>query len=228
MAVPTGAEPGGPTPGCQQPCPVLRSPCWGRDQDSQSWSSQDSGLATLEISPPAGSVPRRAASPATLPLDEDPSEGICRPSTVLRDVPPSLRPRCRGPRASGGGLWSRSDDISSVSSVSTELSASIEDTLDATVSSSSSAIVTLETDDSGPVHFSGSPGGVWSQPRPCPPPQGVDHRQKTGGPPAGFFIRWVIQNQERSHLGSLLLPGLRLTTGLALDWPELSFKLTLG
>lgn len=210
MAVPGGAESRGLAPRCQQPRPVLSSPCWGRDQDSQSSSSQDSGLATLEISPPGGAVPRRAASPATLPLDDGPSDGVPRSSTFPRCGQPSFRLHCPSFRASGGGgslsavggLLTRSDDISvcSVSSMSTELSLSNEDMLDVTISSSSSAIVTLETDDSGPSHFSdvmlsSSLGGrgVWSLLRPRPPSdvtqQEVDGRQTKAGPLAGFFSR---------------------------------------
>ncbi|CAF89700.1 unnamed protein product, partial [Tetraodon nigroviridis] len=127
------------------------------------------------------------------PLDEDASQGVRRSSTFPRDVPPPLRlhpPSLRAPGA--GGLLSRSDGVSvgSVSSMSTELSLSNEDALDVTVSSSSSAIVTLETDDGGPAHFSGSlaGGGLWGPLGPSQQ-QEVDHRQKTAGPLAGFFSR---------------------------------------
>lgn len=218
MAVAVGgaiAEPGSAesplsAPRCQQPRPVFSRPCPERDQDSQSSSSQDSGLATLEISPPEAAVSCRAGSPATLPLDEDLSDAVHRSSTFPRCGYPSFRlysPGCRASSSGGsltaaGGLLNRSDDISvcSVSSMSTEMSVSNEDILDFTVSSSSSAIVTLETDDSGTSHFSGvtlssslGRGGVWSPLKPRPPfdvtqPE-VDNRQKKGGPLAGFFSR---------------------------------------
>lgn len=205
MTAPSGA---GSAPPCQQPHPVLSPASWTRDQDSQSSSSQDSGLATLEISPPGGALPRRAGSPATLPLDEDPCDSARRSSTFPRCGPPSYRLSSRGSRASGGGLsaagglLNRSDDLSvcSVSSMSTEMSLSNEDILDFTVSSSSSAIVTLETDDSGNAHFSdvtqsSSPGrgGGWSPLRSCPPSdvtqQEADGSPNKGGPLAGFLSR---------------------------------------
>lgn len=151
----------------------------------------------------------RAGSPATLPLDEDPADAVHRSSTFPRCGYPSFRlysPSCRASGGGGltaaGGLLNRSDDISvcSVSSMSTEMSVSNEDILDFTVSSSSSAIVTMETDDSGTSHFSdvtlsSSPGlGVgWASLRPRPPfdvtQAEVEDRQKKGGPLAGFFSR---------------------------------------
>lgn len=193
-----GATPAiGPAPCCPQPRPV----CCGRDLDRRSWSSQDSGLATLEISPP-GAAPGRAASPATLALDED---GVRRSSTFPRCAQPSPRPSSPGASGglrAGGAPLHRSDDLSAcrVSSVSTDRSASNEDMLDVTVSSSSSAIVTLETDHSGNAHFSevglsSPPGGgaPWCPPGPRPPSdvtrQEVDGRQKKAGPLAGFFSR---------------------------------------
>uniref|UniRef100_A0A7N6F5G9 Rab-GAP TBC domain-containing protein n=1 Tax=Anabas testudineus TaxID=64144 RepID=A0A7N6F5G9_ANATE len=131
------------------------------EQDSHSLTSQDSGIPTLEINPPEPilhSHPRPGDaglildsthdSPATLPLNDDPSDGnaIRKSSTFPRSGYDSIRLF----------ILNRSDDISvcSVSSMSTELSVSNEDILDFTVTSDSSAIVTLETDDSGTAHFS--------------------------------------------------------------------------
>uniref|UniRef100_A0A7N6FDB9 Rab-GAP TBC domain-containing protein n=1 Tax=Anabas testudineus TaxID=64144 RepID=A0A7N6FDB9_ANATE len=138
---------------------------------------KDSGIPTLEINPPEPilhSHPRPGDaglildsthdSPATLPLNDDPSDGnaIRKSSTFPRSGYDSIRLF----------ILNRSDDISvcSVSSMSTELSVSNEDILDFTVTSDSSAIVTLETDDSGTAHFSdvtlsSSPGhcrDLWS------------------------------------------------------------------
>uniref|UniRef100_H2M4S7 TBC1 domain family member 14 n=1 Tax=Oryzias latipes TaxID=8090 RepID=H2M4S7_ORYLA len=147
------------------------------DPDSHSLTSQDSGIPTLEIHPPGcsalqphnGNLIMDSAedSPATLPLDDDPSNSTARKSSTF-------------PRSSYDTIrlfsptlpLNRSDDISmcSVSSMSTELSVSNEDILDFTVTSDSSAIVTLETDESGTADFSdvtlsSSPGGpadLWS------------------------------------------------------------------
>lgn len=193
------------------------------NHDSHSLSSQDSGIPTLEINPPepilhSHQQPGDGAlildpcndSPATLPLDDDPSDSntIRKSSTFPRSGYDSMRHFSPGLRLSvttgmsvGGGVLNRSDDISvcSVSSMSTELSVSNEDILDFTVTSDSSAIVTLETDDSGTSHFSdvtlsSSPGNVrdlWSPVRPHPV-SGVTHqegdgRQKKLGPLATLF-----------------------------------------
>ena len=102
------------------------------------------------------------------------------------------------------GTLNRSDDISmcSMSSLSTELSATLsvsnEDILDFMVTSDSSAIVTLETDEGAAAHFSDvtlspSPsdfGDLWS-PRRRPQGSGVEdeRRPKRLGPLASFFNR---------------------------------------
>uniref|UniRef100_A0A7N8XLT9 TBC1 domain family, member 14 n=1 Tax=Mastacembelus armatus TaxID=205130 RepID=A0A7N8XLT9_9TELE len=153
------------------------------DQDNHSLASQDSGIPTLEINPPEPILHSRQRpgdaglimdlshnSPATLPLDCDSSDSttICKSSTFPRSGYDSIRlfsPALRLSATTG-------DDISvcSVSSMSTELSVSNEDILDFTVTSDSSAIVTLETDDSGTAHFSdvtltsspGNPRDLWS------------------------------------------------------------------
>lgn len=190
------------------------------NQDSHSLTSQDSGIPTLEINPPEPILHQRPGdggltpdySPATLTLDDDPSDGIRKSSTFPRSGYDSIRLFSPGLRLStttgmglGGGALNRSDDISvcSVSSMSTELSVSNEDILDFTVTSDSSAIVTLETDDSGTVHFSdttlSSPSGnlrdLWSPVRPHPgsgvTQQEEDGRQKKLGPLASLFNRYV-------------------------------------
>ncbi|XP_071399888.1 TBC1 domain family member 14 isoform X1 [Centroberyx affinis] len=194
------------------------------DQDSHSMASQDSGIPTLEINHPEPLLhgPQRPGdgggghnSPATLPLDEPAdSNAIRKSSTFPRSGYDSIRLFSPVPRSSvamgtgvGGGALNRSDDISvcSVSSMSTELSATLsvsnEDILDFMVTSDSSAIVTLETDDSGAAHFSdvtlsstpGDPRDFWSPVR-RRPGSGVAHqeedgRQKRLGPLASFFNR---------------------------------------
>ncbi|XP_057712089.1 TBC1 domain family member 14 isoform X1 [Corythoichthys intestinalis] len=117
------------------------------DLDSHSLTSQDSGIPTLELNPPdlAG-----GDSPATLTLDDD----TCDKSTGFPRGS-FFSPTLRLPATAHRGL-NRSDDVSvcSASSASTELSASNEDIPHFTVTSDSSAIVTLETDDSCAAPFS--------------------------------------------------------------------------
>ncbi len=193
------------------------------NQDSHSLSSQDSGIPTLEINPPEpilhshqrpgeGGLTLDSShdSPATLPLHDDHSDSnaIRKSSTFprsgydsIRLFSPTLRLSATTGMSVGGGALNRSDDISvcSVSSMSTELSVSNEDILDFTVTSDSSAIVTLETDDSGTAHFSdvtlssspGNPRDLWSPVRPHLGSgvlqQEDDGRQKKLGPLAILF-----------------------------------------
>ncbi|KAM6909497.1 TBC1 domain family member 14-like [Xenentodon cancila] len=190
------------------------------DADSHSLTSQDSGIPTLEISRPdfliwnhqqpgdkAFILDSSQDTPATLPLNDDPSDNnaIRKSSTFPRSNYDSIRLFSPTSRLSnptglvvGGGALNHSDVISmcSVSSLSTELSVSNENILDFTVTSDSSAIVTLETDDSGTAEFSdvtlssspgnhrhlrNHPGSVFMQ-------QG-DRRQKKPGAFGGFFNR---------------------------------------
>lgn len=195
------------------------------NSDTHSWSSQDSGIPTLEINPPEPILHSHQHlddgglvcvtsddSPATLTLDDDPSDGnaIHKSSTFPRSgynsfrlFTPTYRLSATTDMNVAGRVLNRSDDISvcSVSSMSTELSISNEDILDFTVTSSSSAIVTLETDESGTSHFSdvmlsSSPGNlkdIWSPVRPHSSSgithQEGDRRQKKLGPLASFFNR---------------------------------------
>lgn len=194
-----------------------------QEQDNHSFTSQDSGIPTLEINPPepilhshqrpgdAGLILDSSYdSPATLPLSDDPSDGnaIRKSSTFprsgydsIRLFSPALRLSATTGLGVGGGVLNRSDDISvcSVSSMSTELSVSNEDILDFTVTSDSSAIVTLETDDSSTGHFSDvtlsssprNPRGLWSPVRSYPgsgvTKQEEDGRQKKLGPLSSLF-----------------------------------------
>ncbi|XP_069015221.1 LOW QUALITY PROTEIN: TBC1 domain family member 14 [Embiotoca jacksoni] len=206
------------------------------DPDSHSLTSQDSGIPTLEINPPepilhghqrpgdGGGLllppDSSRGSPATLPLDDDPSDGnaMRKSSTFPRSGYDSIRlfsPALRSPAASGtgaaaGGALNRSDDVSvcSVSSMSTELSVSNEDILDFTVTSDSSAIVTLETDDSGTAHFSdvtlsssGNLRDLWSPSRLHPgsgaAQQDEDGRQKKLGPLASLFTRSLFARKAK-------------------------------
>lgn len=177
-------------------------------QDSHSWSSQDSGIPTLEINPPEPILsgyqqtsiggldldPDPEDSPATLTLDDDPTDGLSRSSTFPRSGFDSSRHFSPRLRYAAAAHLNRSDDVSvcSVSSVSTELSVSNEDILDFTVTSESSAIVNLETDTGGSSHFSdvtlSSPRDLWSPARLHSQLQ-ADARQKKLGPLASLFSR---------------------------------------
>ncbi|XP_075306646.1 TBC1 domain family member 14 isoform X2 [Odontesthes bonariensis] len=202
------------------------------DPDSHSLTSQDSGIPTLEINPPDPILHSHQRpghkglildssqdSPATLALDDDPSDSnaIRKSSTFprsgydsIRLFSPTLRLSTTAGLVVGGGALNRSDDISvcSVSSLSTELSVSNEDILDFTVTSESSAIVTLETDDSGTAHFSdvtlsSSPGNhrdMWSPARlhlGSGVMQQEDGREKKLGPLASLFSRSLFARRVK-------------------------------
>ncbi|XP_054656645.1 TBC1 domain family member 14 isoform X2 [Dunckerocampus dactyliophorus] len=127
-------------------------------QDSHSVTSQDSGIPTLELNPPELTG---GDSPATLTLNDDPSDSSAMPksSSFPRSSFESTRffsPGLRLSTTTGHRALNRSDNISmcSTSSMSTEFSVSNEDILDFTITSDSSAIVTLGTDDGSMPHFS--------------------------------------------------------------------------
>ncbi|KAK5848637.1 hypothetical protein PBY51_006234 [Eleginops maclovinus] len=189
------------------------------NQDCHSLTSQDSGIPTLEINPPepilhahqragdGGLVSDSSSySPATLTLEDSTDGNSLRKSSTfprsgydsIRHLSPALR--LSTTTGTGIGALNRSDDISSMSSMSTELSVSNEDILDFTVTSSSSAIVTLETDDSGGGHFSdvtlsSSPGDLWSPVR--GPHQEEDGRLKKLGPLASLFNRSLFARRVK-------------------------------
>uniref|UniRef100_A0A665TVK9 Rab-GAP TBC domain-containing protein n=1 Tax=Echeneis naucrates TaxID=173247 RepID=A0A665TVK9_ECHNA len=194
------------------------------EQDSHSLSSQDSGIPTLEINQPEAIVHSHQPpgdsgiileishdSPATLTLDDDPpnNHSVPKSSTFPRSGYDSIRLFSPAIRLSA---LNRSDDISvcSVSSMSTELSVSNEDILGFPVTSDSSAIVTLETDDVGATHFSevmlsslGTPGDPWS---PIQPNLGLgvlqqyeDGRQKKLGPLANLFNRSLFARRVKDN-----------------------------
>ncbi|XP_047439580.1 TBC1 domain family member 14 isoform X2 [Mugil cephalus] len=218
----SSTSPSGPVllsynPSCSSTPIYYSSPqksCSDLDPDSTSLTSQDSGIPTLEINPPEP-VPHRPGTqdhdcPATLPLDDDPSDGLRKSSTFprsgydsIRLFSPALRLSATVATGVGGGALNRSDDISvcSVSSMSTELSVSNEDILDFTVTSDSSAIVTLETDDSGAAHFSdvtlSSPGDLRDSWGPGRPQQDGDGRQKKLGPLASLFTRSLFARRVK-------------------------------
>lgn len=198
------------------------------EQDSHSLTSQDSGIPTLEINPPDATAthshhqtsdPLHSSedSPATLPLEDDLSNGMCKFSTFPRSGHDSLHffsPALRHstPVAPGSRVLTRNDDVSvcSVSSLSTDLSVSNEDILDFTVTSDSSAIVRLETCDSGTAHFSditlsSTPGSSKDfSPSRRPSGSGVkqqqqqeDGRQKKLGSLVGLFNRNLFSRRVK-------------------------------
>uniref|UniRef100_A0A8C9SSG7 TBC1 domain family member 14 n=1 Tax=Scleropages formosus TaxID=113540 RepID=A0A8C9SSG7_SCLFO len=199
-----------PARSCSLSLPHYRPFGGTREDDRQSLASQDSGIPTLEVTHPEpfhclrlpateGGVPGRGRgqddAPATLPV-EPADAGVRKSSTFPRSGYDSARLASPGARST----LNRSDDISvcSVSSLSTELSATLsvshEDILDFMVTCDSSAIVTLETDDTqfSDVSLS-SPavlGDSWS-PQRCSPETASQEegRQKKLGPLASFFSR---------------------------------------
>nr|XP_057924926.1 TBC1 domain family member 14 isoform X2 [Doryrhamphus excisus] len=119
-------------------------------QDSHSVTSQDSGIPTLELT--------GVDSPATLTLNDD-SSTMPKSSNFPRNSFGSTRffsPGVRLSTTTGHRALNRSDNNSmcSTSSMSTEFSLSNEDILDFTITSDSSAIVTLGTDNGSMPHFS--------------------------------------------------------------------------
>ncbi|XP_017277572.1 TBC1 domain family member 14 isoform X1 [Kryptolebias marmoratus] len=210
------------------------------DLDRHSLTSQDSGIPTLEVNPPDPilhsnrqssdgglMLDHSQDSPATLPLDDNPSDtnGIHKSSTFPRSGYDSIRlfsSNLRLPPTTGlGGALNRSDDISvcSVSSMSTELSVSNEDILDFTVTSDSSAVVTFEADHSSSAHFSdvtlsSSPGDLWSPGHlhlGSGTVQQEDGRLKKLGPLASLFNRSLFAKKVKdSRPEELREPGWKL------------------
>ncbi|NWX96405.1 TBC14 protein, partial [Nothoprocta ornata] len=196
-------------------------------EDCHSLKSVDSGIPTLEIGNPEPVhcsvlhvkrkqsepeiVPDRAfQSACTLPslgppqpLAAEPEAPVRKSSTFPRTGYDSVRLYSPTARA-----LSRSDDISvcSVSSLSTELSTTLsvsnEDILDFVVTSSSSAIVTLETDD---AHFSDvtlnptKESSDQSQ-QECCQEADVESKLKILGPFTNFFARNLFTRKPNARL----------------------------
>lgn len=185
-------------------------------EDSHSLKSVDSGIPTLEIGNPEPvhcsvlHVKRKQSEPEIMP--ERTFQSAC---TLPSYVPPhsstaehenAVRKSSTFPRTGYDTVklysptsktLNRSDDISvcSVSSLSTELSTTLsvsnEDILDFMVTSSSSAIVTLETDE---AHFSdvtlnSSKETSEQSQQACCQETEVDSKLKILGPFTSFFSR---------------------------------------
>ncbi|MBN3300671.1 TBC14 protein, partial [Amia calva] len=191
------------------------------EEDRQSLASQDSGIPTLEISNPE---PIHCSTLNAKPNHRD-GRFICDPvllgscsqppATLILESENSIKKSSTFPRSGydtvklfspSSRTLARSDDISvcSVSSLSTELSTTLsvsnEDILDFMVTSDSSAIVTLETDEaqfSDVTLSSQQDPGDWSPRRhdEATPPEETQHRKL--GPLASFFNRSLFAKKVK-------------------------------
>ncbi|XP_025051064.1 TBC1 domain family member 14 isoform X2 [Alligator sinensis] len=196
-------------------------------EDSHSLKSVDSGIPTLEIGNPEPvhcsvlHVKRKQSEPEIMP--ERTFQSAC---TLPSYVPPhsstaehenAVRKSSTFPRTGYDTVklysptsktLNRSDDISvcSVSSLSTELSTTLsvsnEDILDFMVTSSSSAIVTLETDE---AHFSdvtlnSSKETSEQSQQACCQETEVDSKLKILGPFTSFFSRNLFARKQNARL----------------------------
>ncbi|XP_019381755.1 PREDICTED: TBC1 domain family member 14 isoform X2 [Gavialis gangeticus] len=196
-------------------------------EDSHSLKSVDSGIPTLEIGNPEPvhcsvlHVKRKQSEPEIMP--ERTFQSAC---TLPSYVPPhssaaehenAVRKSSTFPRTGYDTVklysptsktLNRSDDISvcSVSSLSTELSTTLsvsnEDILDFMVTSSSSAIVTLETDE---AHFSdvtlnSSKETSEQNQQACCQETEVDSKLKILGPFTSFFSRNLFARKQNARL----------------------------
>nr|XP_015200418.1 PREDICTED: TBC1 domain family member 14 isoform X2 [Lepisosteus oculatus] len=234
-----------------------------REEDRQSLASQDSGIPTLEISNPepihcsgvnakpnhsnggfvydpvllgSGIMPVESQGPATLNLESESS--MKKSSTFPRSGYDTVKLFSPSSRA-----LNRSDDISvcSVSSLSTEMSTTLsvsnEDILDFMVTSDSSAIVNLETDEANFTDVTlSSPQDLGSGSPHCQqgfPPQ-EEPRQRKLGPLASFFTRSLFAKKlketrplEQSEPGWKLFGKVPLREGSVKD-PKKEYEARSG
>ncbi|XP_029808380.1 TBC1 domain family member 14 [Suricata suricatta] len=200
----------------------------GPVEDRHSLQSVDSGIPTLEIGNPepvpcsaahvkrkpseSGAVPERACQSACpLPSYTPPASGAAEWERGVRRS--STFPRtgydAAEPYSPAGKALSRSDDVSvcSASSLGTELSATLsgstEDILDLVVTSSSSAIVTLESDD-GPRFTDVTLGSAGEARAPCRQDRvgGAEDGSKSKilGPFSNFFTRNLLARKQNARL----------------------------
>ena len=181
----------------------------GALEDCHSLKSVDSGIPTLEVGNPepvhcnALTAKRKQSEPEIVP-DRTFQSVPPRPLTSEHDH--AVRKSSTFPRTGYDTVklysptsktLNRSDDISvcSVSSLSTELSTTLsvsnEDILDFVVTSSSSAIVTLETDEAhfSDVTLSSTKETNEQSQQDCCQETEVDSRQKILGPFTNFLAR---------------------------------------
>ncbi|XP_053885180.1 TBC1 domain family member 14 isoform X1 [Malaclemys terrapin pileata] len=196
-------------------------------EDSRSLKSVDSGIPTLEIGNPEPvhcsvlNVKRKQSESEIMP--ERTFQNACM---LLSYVPPlslnaehehSVRKSSTFPRTGYDTVklysptskaLNRSDDISvcSVSSLSTELSTTLsvsnEDILDFMVTSSSSAIVTLETDEAqfSDVTLNSTKETNDQSQQACCQEADVDSKLKILGPFTSFFARNLFTRKQNTRL----------------------------
>lgn len=198
----------------------------GALEDCHSLKSVDSGIPTLEVGNPepvhcnALTAKRKQSEPEIVP--DRTFQSAC---TLPSYVPPrpltsehdhAVRKSSTFPRTGYDTVklysptsktLNRSDDISvcSVSSLSTELSTTLsvsnEDILDFVVTSSSSAIVTLETDEAhfSDVTLSSTKETNEQSQQDCCQETEVDSRQKILGPFTNFLARNLFTRKQNAR-----------------------------
>lgn len=214
-SAPNGAPlPGGPHP----KAPRLKQ---GRPEGRRSLQSVDSGIPTLEVGnpepvtcgatrgprrPPELGPERACHSACPLPSCGAPGQGgreqaPRKASTFPRSGHDGPRPRSppapRGPR-----------DHGSVSSLGTELSATLSLSREDLVTSSSSAIVTLENDEEDE---DGEGLSAQEPPGPAVPPAGGEDTRKSRGlgPFSHFFSRNLLPRKLSARLERQSHPGAK-------------------
>ncbi|MGH0155423.1 UNVERIFIED_CONTAM: hypothetical protein FKN15_029803 [Acipenser sinensis] len=226
------------------------------NEDRHSLASQDSGIPTLEISNPepincSGLTSKSNHVDSRFIFDQFlPGSSSKPPATLSLESENSMKKSSTFPRSGydtvmlfspNSRALNRSDDISvcSVSSLSTELSTTLsvsnEDILDYTVTSDSSAIVNLESDE---AQFSDVT--LNSQQDPCEhspqrqagPPDEEDNRFRKFGPLATFFTRSLFAKKskdtrplEKSEPGWKLFGKVPLRDGLNNDPKKIQKKM---
>ncbi|MBN3277125.1 TBC14 protein, partial [Polyodon spathula] len=218
------------------------------NEDRQSLASQDSGIPTLEISNPepincSGLTSKSNHADSRFICDQVlPGSSSMPPAILSLESDSSMKKSSSFPCSGydtmklfspNSRALNRSDDISvcSISSLSTELSTTLsvsnEDILDFMVTSNSSAIVNMESDE---AHFSDVT--LNSQQDPCErspqrqagPPGEEDIRFRKFGPLASFFTRSLFAKKckdtrplEQNEPGWKLFGKVPLRDGLNKD-----------
>ncbi|XP_069488101.1 TBC1 domain family member 14 isoform X2 [Ambystoma mexicanum] len=201
---------------------TLSLPEYRAKSDRSSLKSVDSGIPTLEIgnpepvhcsivstkpnSPEIGVVEDRtlqsestlSSCVTTIPMSTEYENGVRKSSTFPRTGYDTVKLY-----SPSSGTRNRSDDISvcSVSSLSTELSTTLsisnEDIVDFMVTSNSSAIVTLESDE---AHFSDVTLNSTKESNDIDSSQDLESRMKILGPFTSFFARNVFARKKNSTI----------------------------
>ncbi|XP_058157280.1 TBC1 domain family member 14 isoform X2 [Dasypus novemcinctus] len=200
----------------------------GASEDRHSLKSVDSGIPTLEIGNPepvpcSGVHAKRRPSESELAPERAfqsacPLPSCAPPAATSQEREQSVRKSSTFPRTGYDAVklysptsktLSRSDDVSvcSVSSLGTELSATLsisnEDILDLVVTSSSSAIVTLENDDDPPftdVTLSSVRETSDLHQQDCVAEVEEGSKLKILGPFSNFFTRNLLARKQNARL----------------------------